>query len=161
MTGYLSHISFPAERKAELSENTRKIADKAYLATKMNELREITNQYFVFLVTIDHKKYLDYYPAEITSQKEADVLYRAHFIKMHSNYKIDISNKNHFEIQRFDQGFIDSLIRENKINIRHEVVGKRNVITASTDELQDFIIKCSNNSQAYGGDITYFNRISN
>jgi hypothetical protein len=80
---YMEFTKIPEGRKAELSENTRKIADKAYLATKMNELREITNQYFVFLVTIDHKKYLDYYPAELTSQKEADALYRAHFIKMH------------------------------------------------------------------------------
>ncbi|MEO5984118.1 MAG: hypothetical protein ABIP80_01355, partial [Ferruginibacter sp.] len=93
--------------------------------------------------------YLDYYPAEIPSQKVINKFYKSHFVKIHMIYKIDFKVNDHFEMKRFDGEFLDKLIADNKINIRHEVVEESNVITASTDDLQKFIIQYSENPKAF------------
>ena len=59
----------------------------------------------------------------------------------------------------FDQSFLEKLLSDNKINIQYEEVNGKKLITASTDDLQKFIIKYSDNPDAYGGDITYCSRI--
>ena len=64
-------------------------------------------------------------------------------------FKIDFKDNDHFEMKRFDGTFLDKLIADNKINIRHVVVEGSNVITASTDDLQKFIIQYSENPKAF------------
>jgi hypothetical protein len=149
----------PEDRKPELSPGIRKISDKGYLVSRIDSMRQITDQYFVFLAKIGKNYYLDYYPAEIPSQRNVNRVYKSHYIKVHSSYMCDFKDNDHFEMKRFDQDFLDKLISNNKINIRHEVIGGRNLITASTDDLQKFIIAYSDNAEAFGDNINYCTRI--
>ena len=149
----------PEDRKPELSPGIRKISDQGYLVSRIDSMGQITDQYFVFLAKIGKNYYLDYYPAEMQSQRNVNRFYKSHFIKVHSSYMFDFKDNDHFEMKRFDQDFLDKLISNNKINIRHEVIGGRNLITASTDDLQKFIITYSNNADAFGDNSTYYTRI--
>jgi hypothetical protein len=162
--GNISFMEFKKitdDRKQELPAGIRKISDKGYLVTRMNNKEEITSQHFVFLVKIGKYYYLDYYPAETGAQKNISKIYRDHFIKLHSNYRCDFKGNDQFEMRLFDQDFLDKLISKNQINIRHEVVGDANFITASTDDLQKFIKQYSDNPKVFGDDITHCTRITN
>ena len=147
------------DRRTELPPGIRAISDKGYLVSRIDSMGQTIGQYFVFLAKIGKNNYLDYYPAEMPSQKNVNKIYRDHFIKVHSNYRCDFRGNDHFEMKLFDQGFLDKLISNNKINIRHEVIDGNNLITASTDDLQKFIIQYSDNPDAFGGDVSYCSRI--
>ncbi|CAN5512282.1 hypothetical protein BH10BAC2_BH10BAC2_48460 [soil metagenome] len=158
----ISFMEFSAitnEKKMELPQGVREIFDKGYFVSLMNNAGQINTQYFVFLAKIGDNNYLDYYPAEMPAQKNVDKIYKEHCIEVHSNYKCDLIDKDHFEMKLFDQDFVDKLISSYKINIRHEIIGKRNLITASTDDLQKFIIQYSNNPNAFGANVIYCTRI--
>jgi hypothetical protein len=158
-TGFMEFRKIPDDRKAQLPPAIRLIADKGYLVSQINAGREIGSQYFVFLVKIGENRYLDYYPADKPSQQEVNRLYSDHYIKVHTNYRCHFKDNDHFEMNLFDQDFLDKLILDNQINIRHETNEGRNLITASTDDLQKFITKYGDNPDAYGGDVTYCSRI--
>lgn len=155
---FMEFKKVPEDRKPELSPSIREISDKGYLVSRIDSMGKITDQDFVFLAKIGKSYYLDYYPAEMPSQRNVNKFYRSHYIKVHSSYRCDFKDNDHFEMKRFDQDFLDKLISNNKINIRHEVIGGRNLITASTDDLQKFIITYSNYADAFR-DSTYCTRI--
>jgi len=157
--GFMEFKKIPDDRKPELPPGIREISDKGYFVSRISSMGEIFGQYFVFLAKIGKNHYLDYYPAEMLSQKNVNKIYRDHCIKVHTNYRFDFKDRDHFEIKLFEQAFLDRLISNNQINIRHEVIDGGNLITASTDDLQKFIIQYSDNPDAFGENITYCTRI--
>ncbi|HLO82839.1 MAG TPA: hypothetical protein VK166_17865 [Chitinophagaceae bacterium] len=157
--GFIEFKRIPEDRESELPPGIREISDKGYFVSKIDSMGKIRSQYFVFLARIGKCNYLDYYPAEMPSQRKVNKLYRDHYIKLHESYRFDFKDNDHFEIRLFDQAFLEKLLSDNKINIQYEVVNGRKLITASTDDLQQFVIKYSDNPDAYGGDITYCIRI--
>jgi elongation factor P hydroxylase len=159
-TDYMEFEKIPADRSAALPVNIRDIATKGYFITRRNSNGEVYAQYYAFLVKIGHNHFLDYYTADLPTQNNVNTQYKDHYIKVHNNYRIQLNDINHFEIRLFDKGYIEKLIAKNQINIRHEVVDGKIVITASTDELQKFIIKYSDNPDAYVG-VTTCTRIVN
>ena len=59
-----------------------------------------------------------------------------------------------------DEQYLNKLIEEKKIRISHEKDAKGDiVITASTDELQQYIIKYGDEPGAYRSDKTVFTKI--
>jgi hypothetical protein len=150
---FMEFKRIPSERKSELSGDIRLICDKGYLLQRMDSSRQVIEENFVFLAKIGENYYLDFYPAEMLSQKKVHEIYKKHFIKVHKSYKYDFKDKNHFEISRFDKEFLDKLISNNKINIRHEVLDGTNVITASTEDLQKFIIQYSSDPHFFSGTV--------
>lgn len=156
---FIEFTRIPASRNRELSPALREISGKGYFVNRINVSGDITDQYFVFLVKIGTNFYLDYFPAELPSQKNVNRFYKDHYIKLHSNYRLDMKDNNHFEIRLFEKTFLDKLISDNKISIRHEVMGDKNLVTASTDELQKFIMKYGDNPDAFAGNSTYCSRI--
>jgi len=146
---FIEFKKIPDDRKKELTEEINKISDKGYLVSRMDSTGSVLSQCFVFLARIGKNYYLDFYPAELPSQKSVNSFYKDHFIKVHASYRIDFKDKDHFDMKRLDGDFLDKLISSNKINIRHEVVDGNIVITAPTDELQKFIIQYSDNPKAF------------
>ena len=151
---FMEFKKIPGDRKSELTAAVNKISDKGYLASEADSSGTVTSQFFVFIAKIGKNYFLDFYPAELPSQKKINIYYKNHQIKKHNSYRIDFTDKDHFEMKRFDKSFLDKLISNNKINIRHEVVEGSNVITASTDELQKFIIQYSDNPKAFMGGVS-------
>jgi len=150
-TDYMEIQQIPASRVALLPANIRDMASKGYFIVRRNSNGDIHAEYYAFLVKIGTNHFLDYYTAESPDKKNVNPLYKAHYIKVHNNYRIQVKDHNQFDIRLFDQGYIEELIKKNLINIRHEVVDGKIMITATTEELQKFIIKYSDNPRAYYG----------
>jgi hypothetical protein len=69
---------------------------------------------------------------------------------MHTAYRVDLFKTVHFELSQLDGGFLNKLIEEKKIHIRHEINSDGDiVITASTEELQQYIMKYGDEPGAY------------
>ena len=116
---------------------------------------EITERYIAFLARIGKHLYFDYFPADKKETREIDDFFEAHFVKMHSSYRVEISKDGNYELSRLDEDYVKKLINEKKIRISYEKDADDNiVITASTSELQQYIIKYGDEPAAYRSDKT-------
>jgi hypothetical protein len=71
-----------------------------------------------------------------------------HMIPAHTIARIDFVSDNEVVIAWFNEDWLKGLFEENRVKIAHEVIQtaeenftKEYVLTASTDELQKFIVK--------------------
>jgi hypothetical protein len=148
----------PNEKLSELAPGIRKIAGNGYLATWKDSTGTVDSKSFVFLAKIGKFLYMDYYPAEMDLQKPVANVFTQHQLKMHSCYRIDLRSRNGFEMKRLDRSFLDKLIANNKIRIHHEQLGaidNKIIITASTEELQAYLLMYGDNPQAYNANYSY------
>ena len=134
----------------------RKLAGKTYMIRYTDSENGIEAAYFGFLVKLGDKFYMDYYPAETPLGKEYDGFYKSHFTKMHTCYSIRfVKDNNSFVLKQFDEKFLQQLIENKKIRIRHETREDGSfIITAPTEELQQYILKYNDVPEAYYSDNT-------
>jgi hypothetical protein len=140
----------------ELPGPLQKIADKGYFVSIEKDGKLV--RYHAFLCRIGKELYLDYFPAETPRQKLYDVFYKAHFIKMHSFYRVRFKDNNSFEIGQFDEAYLRNLIDKKQVRIQYEErFDESYLITAPTEELQQYVIKYGDNEAAYNSStkVTY------
>ena len=79
---------------------------------------------------------------------------------MHTSFKVDISNNGSFELVQLDDSYVFKLIEEKKFRISHEENedGDVGIITASTKELQQYLIKYGDDPAAYRNEKTIFTK---
>jgi hypothetical protein len=78
---------------------------------------------------------------------------------MHTSYRVEILNDGSFELSQLDESYVTKLIDEKKIRISHETDADDNtVITASTQELQQYLLKYGDEPSAYRSDKTIFKK---
>ncbi|MDF2190801.1 hypothetical protein [Paraflavitalea sp. CAU 1676] len=145
----------------ELPADLRKLSTKAYFLTVSDtKYDEDAQRYYVFLARIGKHLYLDYYPAFVESQQEYATIYRKSFVRMHSFYRLNPeSNRDSMSMVRFAEGYLKDLINKKQIRIRHEKrIDGSYVITAPTEELQQYVLKYGDVNDAYTDKQT-FNRI--
>ena len=104
------------------------------------------------LFQVDGKKYLDFLPLR-DDQNEGFL--DLHLVSAHSLAMIDYDEKGILAISWFDEEWLGKLFEENRVKIAHEVVnssaidiGTEYILTASTEELQKFILKYGNPEDA-------------
>jgi hypothetical protein len=107
-------------------------------------------EFHLHLVKLGDKIYLDFFPEEWN--KNNDIL-AVHLMYVHTFAKITINNQ--LEIQWFDSGWLQQMFDENKIRIKHENNGVYTLLTAKPKELQQFIIKYSDDKEAFSEDMNY------
>lgn len=140
-----------AESFNQLPESLRRLASKAYVVRAKDDNEEI--RYYVFLTRLGKELYLDYFPCESKTRLQYDNFYKQHLVKMHSLYRIRFQNDGKFEVSQFDEGFLEDLIKNKKLRIQHEVrFDGSYVITAPTEELQQYVLKYSDVPAAYYAD---------
>ncbi len=71
-----------------------------------------------------------------------------HLFPVHTFSKIKIEGDN-LNIELFKSDWISDLIQENRVRIKHEVIGENVLITASTEELNKFVKKYGADEEAY------------
>jgi hypothetical protein len=93
----------------------------------------------------DGKLYLDFAPIR---GDRYDEMIDIHMIPAHSIARIDFVSDDEVIIAWFNEDWLKGLFEENRVKIAHEVIStaegnytKEYVLTASTDELQKFIVK--------------------
>jgi len=145
----------------ELTPVFKKQADKIYMLTNKDARGNIKSRYYGFLVKLGNKYYLDYYPAETEKKKNYDEFFTQHFVKMHLFYNIQFTGNGSFELKQFDKGFLEELIKNKQIRIKHEIMDDGTYfITASTEELQQYILKYSDVPKAYEEDTITYSKIN-
>ena len=127
-----------------------------------DEQGNIKTTYYAFMVKLGKYYYIDYYPASEKERQSADIFFAAHYTPMHSIYRIQFKNSSSFNVQQLDGGYLEKLIKNKQIRIKHEVMEDGGIfITAPTEELQQYLIKYSGVPEAYNNDHTMITVRSN
>src|SRR4030095_6079821 len=147
------------ESSIDLPGNISSIKQKGYLISYQDENGTTSERYIAFLARIGKHLYFDYYPADKKEGRKIDDFFGVHFVKMHTSYRIEISKDGSFELSQLDESYVTKLIDEKKIRISHETDADDNtVITASTQELQQYLLKYGDEPSAYRSDKTIFKK---
>lgn len=132
----------------QLPEALRKLSHKGYLVTVGDENN--VAKYYAFLTSLGQQRYIDYYPCENAHQARYDDFYKQHLVKMHSFHRIRFNDDQSFETSQFDEEFLKQLIDKKQIRIKYEVrYDGKYVITAPTEELQQYVLKYGDVPAAY------------
>jgi hypothetical protein len=131
-------------------------AAKIYMLDEKDEQGNLRSTNYAFMVKLGKYYYMDYYPAGEKERQLSDHFFAAHYVPMHSIYRIQFKNDNSFNVQRLDGGYLEKLIKNKQIRIKHEVMEDGGIfITAPTQELQQYLIKYSDVPEAYSDDQFY------
>jgi hypothetical protein len=135
------------------------IPDNAYLITYTD--KKGVARFTVHLFQLDNRYFLDFYPEEVESNND---LMAIHLVPMHTVARVDLT-PGKIVIQWYNEEWLINLFRQNKIRIAHEKVpmsevktGEDNfqvVLTASTDDLQKFMLKYIDDPNALKNDYTF------
>jgi hypothetical protein len=113
--------------------------------------------FLAHLFNLQGELYFDFLPLSDGGNEDL-ALFALHLMPTHSIAKVEVLNKDEVRIKWFNEEWMRSLFDQNRIKISHEVIydeapkdddDKIYILTASTDELQKFIIK-------YGGEDAAF-----
>jgi hypothetical protein len=105
--------------------------------------------FLVHMFKLEDELYLDFLPYS-DDRPETLAIFDLHFIPTHSIAKIHVLNKEEVQIKWFNEEWLRSLFEQNRIKISHETItdesakdkdDKIYLLTASTEELQKFILK--------------------
>ncbi|MFK8104927.1 MAG: hypothetical protein AB8G15_20580 [Saprospiraceae bacterium] len=111
----------------------------------------------VHLVKLDEYLFFDFYPISKVSEADpisppqipkGNTFSEMHVVPVHSFAKAEFVEGN-IVIQQFDADWLEKLFKERRIRIKHERTEKGIVLTASTKELQKFILKYAEEDKAY------------
>ena len=139
-----------------LSPALQSEAAKIYMLDERDEQGNLRSTNYAFMVKLGKYYYMDYYPASEKERRLSDHFFAAHYFPMHSIYRIRFNNDNSFNVQRLDGGYLEKLIKNKQIRIKHEVMQDGGIfITAPTQQLQQYLIKYSDVSEAYGDNESY------
>ena len=141
---------------SKLPEAIQQLAHKAYSVTVRNNEGVTEQMYYAFLLRIGANLYLDYFPAETPRQQLYDSFYKQHFTPLHSMYKVRFNSDHSFDVCQFDKDYLDGLINKKQVRIHHETrYDGATLVTASTEELQQYVLKYGDVPQAYESAATY------
>ena len=153
-------ISYLAtENSVELPGNISAIKQKGYFIVYQDENGKVSDQYIAFLARIGKHLYFDYFPADKKEDRKLDEFFGVHFVRMHTSYRVEILKDGSFELSQLDGSYVKSLIDEKKIRISHETDAEDDMtITASTKELQQYLLKYGDEPSAYESNKTTFKK---
>ena len=147
------------ENSVDLPGNISAIKQQGYFIIYQDKNGKVTDQYIAFLSRIGKHLYFDYFPADKKEDRKLDEFFGVHFVRMHTSYRIEILKDGSFELSQLDGSYVKSLIDEKKIRISHETDADDNtVITASTKELQQYLLKYGDEPSAYRSEKTTFKK---
>jgi hypothetical protein len=127
----------------EIPENI----DSTSYILKVIDKDDRESKFSVHILKLGGHYFLDFYLEDFLEKDELD-LASFHIVPVHTFAKVSVSN-NQLQINWYDQNWLEKLIKENKIRIRHEYNGDYILLTASSKELQKFVTKYVNSEEAF------------
>ena len=101
----------------------------------------------ITLLKLGENYYLDFYPGD-NDHLDFSGLLISTMLPVHIFAKVNFVDEG-VEISFFDRDWLEELLEKNRIRIAHEQTPEYFVLTASTDELQKFVIKYSDVEEAF------------
>jgi hypothetical protein len=139
----------------KFSEALQQNADKIYIAKEDSGSGTEAAYYYAFLLKLGNSYYMDTYPFEINEAENADAFYKAHYIPLHAIYRVYFNSTNGFELKPMDGNYLEKLIRNKQIRIKHEIMPDGDyLVTAGTEELQQYLLKYGDVPDAYDNNNT-------
>lgn len=110
-------------------------------------IRSVTDtiEYAGGFIQLGEETYLDMYLPNFETQKP---FAKNHLYPVHSIWKVEL-DENTLLIFPFNSKWMRDLIENNQVRIKHEKTEQGLLITASTDELQQFVKKYGTDSRAF------------
>ena len=133
----------------DMPEQLQKFRNNFYLLTTKK------GKNLAFLVKIGPHYFLDVYPIEGDAEKPIDPFFKLHKIRMHTVHRLDHLTTASLRILNFEDSYLENLIRNKQLRIAYTEVksfdsdDENIVITASTRELQQFLLKYGSDEKAY------------
>lgn len=131
--------------KTDSKENMKTDSTSYVLIVNDKDNRE--SKFSVHIIKLGGHYFLDFYLEDFYDNQNLD-LASFHIVPVHTFAKVVIS-KNQLQINWFDQNWLEKLIKENKIRIRHEYNGDYILLTASPKDLQKFVTKYVDSEEAF------------
>lgn len=131
--------------KTGSKENMKTDSTSYVLIVNDKDNRE--SKFSVHIIKLGGHYFLDFYLEDFYDNQNLD-LASFHIVPVHTFAKVVIS-KNQLQINWFDQNWLEKLIKENKIRIRHEYNGDYILLTASPKDLQKFVTKYVDSEEAF------------
>ena len=144
-----SQIKDPKERKEKDIFQSSLVSNNTYLLTYTENGAKA--EFMFNLVKLGDHYFVDLFPLDLHEKNE---LLKNHYLPVHSYAKIEIENDG-FELCSLNTELIYELLNKNKIRIKHESLEFENVITASTEELQKFIVKFADNKDFFNDPVKF------
>ena len=129
-----------------LPENIDKTA--YILKIKENDEKDYSKaSLLVHVVKLDGNYFLDFYLEDYFNNDDLS-LFDFHVLPVHTFAKLELKKDSAY-INWFNQDWLKNLIHENRIRIHHEDNGEHILLTAKQQELQKFVIKYVNSTEAF------------
>lgn len=145
MSGVQGNAEFSITMTDEGSDSTN-TDHNSYLIIyeDLSEEQVDSSYFFGSFAMLNGDYYLDLYPFDLGSLNFES----SHYLPVHTFSKISL-NEDSLVISLFKDSWIEEQITDNRVRIKHEKTEDTVLITASTEELQKFIIKYGNMPEAY------------
>ena len=128
------------------NKENKKIDSTSYILM-MKDKDNKESEFSVHIIKLGGHYFLDFYLEEFLDDENLD-LASFHIVPVHTFAKI-VVEKNRLQINWYNQDWLEKLIKENRIRIRHEYNGDYILLTASPKELQKFVAKYVNSEEAF------------
>lgn len=113
--------------------------DKEYELRIREDEKEV-GRFSAHLTQIEGLMFLDLYPSD-EQLKDLSDFYKMHILPVHTFMKVDQINPN-LQLRMIDYDKVKNMLKDDPNVVKHEVVDDdRIVLTASTEELQNFVLK--------------------
>lgn len=128
------------------------VNEKTYTLIYKDTKDQKSARLFVHLMKLGNRLFLDLYPTDNYDKEVSSELLAAHLLPVHTFAKLDI-HQDQVAIYPLNGEWLEDLFEQNKIRISHENVPyygfSLRVLTASTEELQKFVVKYQNEQEAF------------
>jgi len=115
----------------------RKAREKEY-ELRIYDMEEELGRLEAHLVKIKDMMFLDLYP-DSEYIKYLDDFYKLHFLPVHTFMKVDRIDPN-LQLRMIDYDEVEDMLEDDPDALKHEIVNDRIVLTATTEQLQEFVI---------------------
>lgn len=139
----LSTVTNKDEREEMENFKHQVINKKSYVLTSTEKGE--SRRFVANLTKLGNDLFLDLYPDELNVKNS---FFESHFIPVHTYAKVKVYD-NKLELYFFDTEFLNKLLEQNNIRLKYETFEYYKVITASTEELQQFVIKYADRKELF------------
>jgi hypothetical protein len=115
-----------------------KAGEKEYELRIRDDQEEI-GRFSAHLIELEGMMFLDLYP-DSKPLEDMDDFYKIHILPVHTFMKVDRINPN-LQLRMVDYEKVENMLENDPNLIKHEIADDRIVLTASTEEIQDFVVK--------------------
>lgn len=149
-TWEFQRVEDSAQKEGEL--NPPKKPDKAYKLILLNNEDNTKGSFYAHLVKLENRLFLDVYPSRIPCAEpdpNKDWLLNTFFLIPGHSFVIIDSIEPQLKMRWTNQDEMEKLLKEEPGAVKHELVEDGIILTASTEQLQQFVLKYADDERVF------------